>query len=190
MNRFAFALAAWIAFGLEIGLKDALELGPTGIAPSFVFTLAAYVALQAPARAASWACLILGLGMDLLAEIEVYNGGPPVTIPGPNAVGYFLAGQFIVALRGLMMRPNPLTLAFLSATGLGVAQVVVVAVYSLRTAAGSPIAWSATGELLSRMGGALYTGVLAAALSLLLLPLVPLMGFQPGTGRRLTTRIR
>ena len=36
MSRLAFGLILWVALGLELGLRPALALGPTGIAPSIV----------------------------------------------------------------------------------------------------------------------------------------------------------
>lgn len=36
MNWIVFILNAWVLLGLEIGLKDALRIGETPVAPSFV----------------------------------------------------------------------------------------------------------------------------------------------------------
>lgn len=183
-----FAVLTWIALGLELGLRDAMRLGPTPIAPSFVFALAAFVALGAPAATTLWTCLALGLVTDLTRSVEFTGGLPPATIVGPYAVGYLIAGQLVLALRGVMIRWNPLTLGFLAGLGYAVAQIIVVALTTLRVSLGDPIAWSATGELGWRMGSALYTGVAAVLLGFVLLPLAPLLGLHAPTQRRFGRR--
>lgn len=188
MNPLAIALAAWVFFGLELGLRDALRLGPTLIAPSFVFVLCALIAISAPPIAVLWACLILGLVTDLTNMVELAAGAPAATVIGPYALGYLLAGQLMLSLRALLMRANPPTLAFLSMVGYAVAQIVVVAIFTLRAWIGDPIEWHATTQLLQRLGAAAYTGVLGLVLSLVLVPLGPLLGLHSPQQRRFGRR--
>lgn len=179
-----FLVAAWLCLGLETGLKDvfALRLGTLTIAPGFVFPLAAFVAMCASPQAAAWACLLLGVMVDLTSPRDGADGAL-LTVVGPNALAYFLAGQFVLTMRGLMIRRNPLTVVFLSVTGAMVAAIVVVAVFTLRKGIVGGVEWSATEQLLTRLGSAVYTGVTALVMSLLLIPLAPLFGFQLGHGR-------
>lgn len=178
----AFILTAWVLFGLEIGLKQALGLGTWGVAPSFVVPLAVFISMGAPAGRAVWACLILGIGLDLTWSPPV-SSGPAPTIIGPYALGLALAGQLVLALRSMMIRRNPLTLAFLAFAGSGVMHLMVVAMFTARSLMGDPIVWNAGSQLLSRLGSSAYTALAAFVLALLLIPMSPLFGFHLGQGR-------
>lgn len=184
MRWLMFVLVAWVMLGLETGLKPALQLGPTPIAPSFVLPLAVVIAMFASSSASLWACLILGLMVDLTWKIPRTDYGT-ATMIGPYALGYLLAGQLVLTLRGIMMRRNPLSVAFLSACAAAVANVVVVAIITLHTAFYTePIEWSAPQQLLARLSSALYTGVIGLVLAPVLLFVAPFMGLQtPGTRR-------
>ncbi|MDX2147626.1 MAG: hypothetical protein SFZ23_08905 [Planctomycetota bacterium] len=188
MNWLGFAILAWFLLGLELGLKPALGLGPAGIAPSFVFPLLTLVAMSAPPAIVHWACLSLGVMLDLTFPIELRDGKPPIVLLGPYALGSLLAGQLIVTMRGLMIRRNPLTLAFLCTCGYAVCQVVVVAIFTLRHATGTPLLWDAPEQLLARLGSALYTGVLALVMALALVPAAPWLGLHAAAPRRFATR--
>lgn len=177
MNALLAVLLGWVALGLENGLKQtfSLRLSETVVsAPSFVIPVAAFIAICAPAHQALWACLALGLGMDLTA----LRDGPVVI--GPYAVGLALGCQLVLALRGLMIRRNPLTLVVLSVLMGLVCQVWVTAVFTARRVVDHQTEWHATAELASRIGSAVLTGGSALALSLLLLPLAPLLGLAGG----------
>ncbi len=176
MNWIVFVLASWFAMGLELGLRDALRVGP--VAPSFVIPFAAYIALSTPARAGVWACLFLGILLDLTWGVPRQGIGP-ATILGPYALGLLLAGQLVQALRGFVIRKNPLTLVFLSACASLVCHTIVTAFMTAHALFGDPIVWRASEELLQRAIGSIWTAVLALPLSLLLRPLEPLFGFQP-----------
>lgn len=184
MNWIFFAVISWIFFGMERGLKDALRLGDTTIAPSFVMILGAFIALSAPPLPALWGCLILGVVMDLTWGVEMKPESAPLDLLGPYALGMLLAGQLIITIRALMMRRNPLTVAFASFVGAIVCQVVVVAIVTLRGIMGDLTNWDASGQLLARMGAALYTGLVAIIISLLLFPLSGLLGFPSTHPRR------
>lgn len=187
MNWLLFTLISWVLFGLELGLRDALKLGPTGIAPSFVMPLAVLVAASAPRAHAWWACLALGLITDLLNVVELKDQGEVVGVIGPYALGYLLGGHFVMTLRGMIFRRNPFAIAFLTLLASVVCQSVVVAAYTLRGFY-DPIVWDATGQLMQRMGSALYTGGAAIIVSLALLPLTGMLGLTAGAPRRFSAR--
>lgn len=188
MNWLTLAIAAWFALGLELGLRPALRLGPEALAPSFMLPLAVFVCLWAPHRVALWACLACGLLVDLTWRHPITGGGA-ATILGPYALGYLLGGQLVLALRGVLIRGNPLTMAVMSMLAAAVAHVVVVAAMTVRTLYGDPIGFAPASELLVRLGASAYTGVAGLALSLLLIPLTPVFGFQQqATHRRIARR--
>jgi len=188
VNWLTFAIAAWFALGLELGLRPALRLGPEALAPSFMLPLAVFVCLWAPHRVALWACLACGLLVDLTWRHPITGGGA-ATILGPYALGYLLGGQLVLALRGVLIRGNPLTMAVMSMLAAAVAHVVVVAAMTVRTLYGDPIGFAPAPELLVRLGASAYTGVAGLALSLLLIPLTPVFGFQQqATHRRIARR--
>lgn len=177
MSWVVFSLVAWVMLGLEQGLRGSLELGRTGIAPSFVAVYAVFIACSAPGRAAQWGCLVLGLLVDLSSPWPRTDMGA-FTVAGPNAMGALLMCQLVLALRGLMFRRNPLTIAFLACVGFATWQAVVTAVFTIRSFAGDPIVWSPARQLGTRLAASLYTGVLGIPLALALLLLVPLFAFQ------------
>lgn len=176
MNALVFAVFAWIALGLERGLKPTLQIGPGQIAPSFVAILAVYVAASATPRAAQWACLALGLLVDLTSPMPRGDAGT-LTVVGPNALGAFLAAHLTLSMRGLMFRQNPLSLGFLTVLGMGIWQAVVTGVFTLRHVFGDPVEWHATSQVLGRMGASVYTALLALPLALALMPAGSLLGF-------------
>lgn len=183
MNWLFMAALAWLFLGLEQGLRDGLALGTIGIAPSFVFVLVAFVCMTAVRPAALWCCVGIGLAMDLLFRLPLRDGLGTATILGPHVMAYALACQLILALRGMMMRRNPLTLGFLSLVGSLVAYLVLDAFFAVRHAAGAPIAWETRRQLVSAAGSALYTGVIAVPLALLLFPLTAALGLPDPKSR-------
>lgn len=187
MNWYAFIFAAWVLFGLELGLKHALSLGDWGVAPSFVVPLAVFAAMAAPPSRAVWACLLIGLGLDLTWSVAVSQGTSP-TIVGPYALGLALGGQLVLALRSMMIRRNPLTMAFLAIVASIVMHIVVMALLAVRVGVGDPIVFAAGPQVVSRLGSSLYTGVSAFVLALLLLPSSSFFGFHLGQGRYPTRR--
>jgi hypothetical protein len=192
MNWIAFGVSAWVMLGLELGLRDLFRLGSSGagegVAPSFVLAHLAFIAMYASPSVVHWSSLILGLLLDLTFPVELRDGAGVCVVIGPYSLGCLLGGQLVVTMRGLMMRRNPLTLAFLAVLASLVTNVTVVAFHTVRGMLGSEALWSPTTELVSRLGGSLYTGVLALVLSLLLFPLSPLMGFETVQGRRFAAR--
>ena len=181
MNWLAFVIAAWIALGLDVGLAGALSPLSGEIRPSFAIPLIVFVALQAPARSALWAALLLGLVVDLLNPMPRVGGGV-VTVVGPHAIGFLVGAQFVLAMRGIVIARNPLTMIILAILAAAIAAVVVVAFFTVRDFyPGHTIDWRATHELIVRLLSALYTGASALALSFPLFGLASLFGFTHTT---------
>lgn len=183
MNWIAFAAAAWICFGLEIGLKNALSLGPGGVAPSFIVPLAVFIGLSAPAIHVMWACLALGTLMDLLWMRE------QMTI-GPYALGFMLAGYLLLNVRGLMIGRNPVTMTVMSVVFAALAGLVIVALTALRfwlygAPATAPAAapYAPGADLMIRLGSAVYTGVTGLVMFFLLAVVAGAFKFQAATYR-------
>lgn len=174
MNWITFLIIAWLAFGLQMGF-DALRLAPGDISPSFVVPLMVFVALSAPARHALWAAMLIGLLIDLTWLVPRTDGGEAIVI-GPHALGALLATQLVLSVRGMVIRRHFLTLAFLSIVSASVMAVVVVAFLTVRDLYGDPVDFSPTGELVSRLLGAVYTGGSALAWALVARFIEP--GFQ------------
>jgi len=165
-----------------------MRIGPTAVAPNFVFPLAVMVALSAPAHVTLWACLTLGMFTDLTNTVELANGSPHITVIGPYALGYMLAGQLILTMRGLMIRRNILTVAFLSMAGMVVCNIVVVAIFAIRGTYETGLVFEPTKQLIARLGRSVYTGLLALPLAMLLLPLAHPLGLAIAQQRRFARR--
>ena len=189
MNAFAFVLCAWVFIGMELGLRDALALGPSRIAPSFVFCFLTFIAMLAPQPRPNWYALALGALMDLTFRIPLSDGAGTIVIIGPHALAYLLAVQLIVALRGIMIRRNPLTMGFLAMLGSIVAGVTLVGIYAIRISIGDQLALTPSQDLLPRLGSALYTGLMGVLLALAFIPGAGLMGFQAQTAKRFARRM-
>lgn len=189
MSWIAFIIAAWVALGLDVGLAGAFAPLSGEIRPSFTIPLVVFVALQAPPRTSLWAALLLGLAADLLNPMPRVGGGV-LTVVGPNAIGYLVAAQFVVAMRGIVIHRNPLTMIVLAIFAAAIASVVAVAFFTVRDFyPGHTVEWRAAHQLAVRLGSAAYTGVSGAVLSLPLFGLAGLFGFShstfggPGSGR-------
>jgi hypothetical protein len=187
MNGAAFVIAAWIFMGLELGLKDALSLGSVHVAPSFMFCLLTFIAMFSSHPKPTWCAIGLGVLMDLTFRVPLRDGIGTVTLIGPYSIAYVVGVQLITAMRGLVIKRNPLTVGFLAFTGSIVTQVVLVGVLSLRMWWGDPIFGPSnppSAELLARLGSAAYTGLLGCAISLVMFPIAPWMGLQVQARRR------
>lgn len=189
MNWALLTIMAWITFGLELGLRDLLQIGPTAIAPSFVLPLAIYVALWASPSAALWAALAIGLLVDLTAPITLVDGSTAI-VAGPHALGYLLATQLVLTIRASILRRNPLAMVILTMLSGGIIQVVVVVLHAIRSGY-DPVAIAPLSAMLVGLGSAVYSGASALIFALILLPLTPIMGFpahSSGQSRHITVR--
>ncbi|MFM9995977.1 MAG: hypothetical protein ACKVU4_09260 [Phycisphaerales bacterium] len=182
MRWLPFAVGAWLALGLELGLAPQLawHVRTVTIQPSFLLPLAVFVAMGAAANHAVWACLVLGLLLDLTWRWPASTLSDTLTVLGPHALGYLVAGQFVLAMRSMMIRRNPLALAALAVAASLISGVTIVAVFAIRDALGDIVVWSTWTELLGRMGASIYTGVVALVMGFVLLRLAPVFGFTLG----------
>jgi hypothetical protein len=178
------AVLGWLCLGLETGLRPhlSMNLGMQTAAPSYVIPLAVFIALCATPSQALWTCLCLGLCLDLLSPRQ--TAGAPLTIVGPYAIGLLVAGQFVLAMRGIVIRRNPLTVLALSIPAALIVGIVVVALLTLRNAILGGMEWSPTGQLGARFVSALLTGVSGLIIGILLMPLAPALGLHSGPMRR------
>ncbi|MGJ8636338.1 MAG: hypothetical protein ACSHX5_05800 [Phycisphaerales bacterium] len=189
MNWFVLLFVAWIGFGLETALLPVFDAGASGVHPSVVLPLLVFVALYAPRKHALWCAVVLGISMDLLTPITHNNGGP-VTLIGPYVLGNLLAAQFIFSVRGMVIRRNPLTIAVLSLLASLIAEILVVAIITLRALAGDKIAWDAGDALMDHSLSSLYTSVGALFLSFIFFALTPAFGFHTTVPTRYARHIK
>ncbi|MBN8599349.1 MAG: hypothetical protein J0L78_16885 [Planctomycetes bacterium] len=184
MNIVAVIVGGYIAFSLELGLRNALAVGTGGAAPSFVFVLCMILAIGSPAGLVLWTCLVFGIITDLTWPHEIRGGADSITLLGPYALGYLFAGQFVLLLRSQIIKRNPLSLGFLCFAGFAVAQIMVVVIYTLRSAYTPEIVWEPTHQLISRLVGAAYTGVLGVLVGLVAGPISAALGLHQPAQRR------
>lgn len=182
MNWFSFAIAAWISFGLEVGVRDMFSLRPWSPAPSFVVALLVFIAMHASQRAVLWAALILGVLVDLTGSITLQTGGSAVLL-GPNAIGFLLGAQIVLALRGMIVSRNPLSMGVLAIAVSAISQIVVIAFLTIHKVYSDPVVWNAGERLLDALLSAVYTGAAATILSFIFIPLTPLFAFAHVTRR-------
>jgi hypothetical protein len=184
MNPVAVAVAAYVFLGLEAALRGPLALGNTAATPSFMMILAVFLAVHGPARSVPWVCMLMGLLLDLIGSRPIAGGEALTTIIGPNALGFFAAAHAVLALRGVMMRRNPVAFLFLCTAATMLAHLVVVFVLTGRSWVDSSLAWSPLAELLARLGGSVYTGLASLVVGPLLHMATGLFGFADGYSRR------
>lgn len=183
MNWIAFAIAAWIACGLEYGLADAFRLGDTPVAPSFLLILGVFVCLWGSPSATLISCLVVGLLLDFIYQQQIQDAEQFVTIIGPNALGLLLGGYAVLNMRALMFRRNALALGFLTIVAGGLMHIVAWALLYLRTVWSEPVLGAVAGELGYRLAGAVYSGVAALLVGVILGAVRPVFGFPADTKR-------
>ena len=164
MNWFVFVFVAWISFGLEMALRPVFDAGSSGVYPSMSLPLLVFISLYAPRRHAMWGAVLVGLTTDLLSPIVHADGGS-IHLLGPFTLGSLLLVQFMLTIRGKVIRSNPITMMVLSIIGASIVQAVVVALITARSLFGDHIVWDASDELLYRFFSCLYTGAAALVLS-------------------------
>ena len=154
-----------------------------------VIPLVAFIALYAPRKQAMWAAIILGIITDLISPMSRVDGGLAVIV-GPNALGYLLACHFILAIRGSLIRRNPLTLVIISIASSFIAQIVVIAIFTARNLGTNPLIWDAGDQLVQRSFSSLYTGLSALLLSFVFFALAAAFGFHSSVPTRFARTIR
>lgn len=186
MNWLLFSILAWIALGMEVGLRDAFQIGHTPLAPSFVMILIVFVALWARPLTLLAAACILGALLDLVNQVNTTHG-ESVVVLGPWALGSMLAAYTVLNFRAMMFRRNPITAAILCVLAGAIAAAVVVVLLRIRAQYDDIQVASAAAELLPRLGAALYTGLVAVPFIWLLNRLGGPLGFRrpmEAAGRR------
>ncbi|HYE03427.1 MAG TPA: hypothetical protein VD963_09360 [Phycisphaerales bacterium] len=176
MNLPAVVILAYLALGLELGLRPALAVGG-GVAPSVLFPLLVYICLFAPTRQALWSALAFGVAADLVSPWTTPGGGRQLVVVGPGALGYAAGAYLTLTVRALVIRRNPLTLAVLSVIAMALAGVVSVFLLSLRSLYDPHLAIQPAPELVRRTLSALYTGLSAGLMGVVLVPLAGPLGF-------------
>ena len=97
--------------------------------------------------------------------------------------------HFVMAIRGMLLGRNPLTLIVMSVLVMLIAQIVVVAVFTARGMGDSSIIWDAGDQLRQRFFSSLYTGISALLLSFVFFALSPFFGFSSAVATRFARHI-
>lgn len=177
---------AWIAMGLEVGLRDSLSLRGTAISPSFVLCLLVFIASFASEKGTRWTCIGLGLAMDVLSPVLLTTAAGEARIIGPHVLAYLLCSQLVLQARSFMMRRNPIAIGVMCAAAAVIAGLVLTTIYSLRSWVLDPMEWSAMRDLWMRLGSSVYTGLVGIVVAYVLLPLAEWLGMSKTSaiGRR------
>jgi len=176
MNWIAFAVAAWIALGAELGLKPALALGASSVAPSFALILLAFVAMWAPPVAVYTAALIVGAALDMTHPPVLAGGASSVVVIGPYALGCLAGAYAAVTSRGLLIKQNPLAFAFVAFVLALVTHAVAVTLLRIR-ASYDDVLVTFSHEVGVRLLSSVYTAALALLAGPLLRLFIPVFGF-------------
>lgn len=189
-----YIIAVFVALVFDTALSEALSIDSQGwnIRPSALPAVAVFVALSAPRLTTLWACLLLGLLVDLNHPVSFEGGTDSVHLVGPFALGYVFSGYFICQLRASVFRRRILTIAVLTVAFAFMAAVVAVSCGVIRSwlplgLVGSRVLWPsipAGSELVRQFFCALYSGLLAWPLGWLLGRSASLWGFHSGARTR------
>jgi hypothetical protein len=187
VNWGVFAVAAVACVALDESLIDALALDASSrMRPSAVAVLAASVILLAPRPAALWACLILGLMLDLTTPLVGADGGV-LFVVGPRALGHAAAAGLLLRLRPALPRQRVVSIAAIAPLLFLCSDAVAIAVNLIRALHPGPSpAWFAGGvaaEAGRRVLVAAYTGLLGLPLGWLLLRAAPWCGLVAASER-------
>ena len=176
-------LLGWLCLGLEAGLRGvtSISIGPAQAAPSFVIPLAVFICICAQPAPALWSALALGAAVDITWQRPAAS--EPITVLGPNALGFLVAAQLILAVRGLVIRRNPLTAAALSVPAAAIVHIVVAAILTARHLWDPALVWQGTAQLGADMLSAVLTFPAGLVLGVLLMPLAPALGMGGSPGR-------
>ena len=190
MNPLLLIVLGWIGVGLEMGLKSAFtfHFGSTVGAPSFAVPIVVLIAICAPPIPALWFAIAVGVLLDLTSPLLTTTSSA-IFLVGPSSLSLILGAQFVLLVRGMVIRRHPLTMVILSVAASAISAICTVAIITIRhLILRDPIEWSATHELTSRLFSAVLTGGSALVLAILLLPLSPLLGLTAAHARIRTRR--
>jgi hypothetical protein len=179
-------LCAAVLLGIEQAVKGSLAVGQTVIAPSFVLPLVVFVALFAPPLTALWTALLIGVVVDLGTVWG--DGVNPLVVVGPTALGNVVGAYFVLTVRALLFRRNPITLMAMSVGAAALAGLVFVAIHSIRLMYTDAYTFHGLSQLGQRLLAAVYTGGVALVLAFALFPMMPLFGFHDPRERRFGAR--
>lgn len=178
-----FLAALWLAVGLDLGLRDALQFGPNS-APSLTLILVAYVAMWAPRLHALYAAVLAGVCLDLLGAQVAPGSATSITTLGPTALGTTLGAFTVLTARAMVERGNVLALPAMTFVLCALAHLVVVFCFAIKGLYDPSISFDAVPELFSRFGSSLYTALAAIPVGLVMTPMARLFGFSQHSGRR------
>ena len=192
MRIWTFILFAYLCLALQIGLGPLWAIHWMGrVQPSLILPLAVFVAMWAPPQRALWACLGLGLLVDLTQPLAAQGMTQDAAVLGPYALSYLLAGWLALRGRSLMFRDSYISIAALVFLLGLVVHLLAVAILNLRGLhlriipwlAGSPIpGWNTTDQLMARFLEVLYSAVVALPVGAILIRSLKWWNFDPQRG--------
>lgn len=174
-----FAICALIAMVFEVGLVDTIHI--LHVKPSLCAVLATFIALSAPRTTALWACLILGLLLDLSTDLSVANART-LHLIGPHTLGYVFACFIVLQMRSTVFRRRALTIGTMTLLFAFSAMVVTITIYIVRSwYPEGPLYWaeiSTFNEIMRRFFSAIYSGFIGVPVGWVLARSMPLWQFQ------------
>ena len=199
-----FAIFVFVLLAFQEGLKGLWVIAD--VTPGFLLILAVYLALSAPAATAKWACLIIGLLVDLTTTYPLDGRLDGLVLIGPACLGFLMGAVVILELRGLVFRDSPVALPLMVFTAGIFVHLVIVALLTVRGLSwvlSEPIAgFSPALDLWYRFWQLVYSSAVALPLGFVLFMLDSWWGFAhpataavgrsagPGGGQRSVRRIR
>ena len=181
MRWTVFFILAYLLIGLQTSLAPLLRID--FVAPNLLMILAVYIALHTSGTTASYACLLLGLAVDLTTPYPLADGVRDAAILGPNMIGFVFGGWIVLQLRNLVYRDSPVGIAvvvFLAGVFIHLFCTVLLTVRGLPWLLNQPIPnWSAADELVRRFFELLYTAGVAIPLGYFFSKLCPVFRFEP-----------
>jgi len=183
MRWSVFIIVTYVALAIEPALGSALglEIARGAIRPSLLLILMAFIASWAPPLPAAIVGLALGLGIDLLSPMTIASDGQLLSaIPGPHAVGGFIAAYAVNQVRSVLYRDSILSLPFMTAVVCLFTHLTAVLLLTLRA---WPLRFGVPGlvahdELFVRFLSSLYTIALSLPIGWLMIRAISIWGFE------------
>ncbi len=159
-----------LALVADVSFMPVFEVG--GVTPHLVIVVVAFAAMHGDTSTVNWFALLAGFCMDL-SEPSLTGPRAPLYLVGPSTLGMFFGAQALLAMRGFLIRRNPLAVG-VSSFVLGVTSGLFwTAWWALRSwYPDSPPPWgdgSALRELGNQFLEALSIGILGLPFGWLLL---------------------
>lgn len=176
-----FAIFAFVLVVMQLSLRNVLTLQSLKqISPDLVACLAVFVCLFAHRTSALWACWALGVAMDLAPT----DDDPSYFLIGPHALGYVFGGFLVLQIRTMVFRRKAITIGFMTVVFLLAASILAVFLLAVRSWYPEAQGYPALSEFWRRVLIAVYSGVMAIPLGMLLNSTMTLWGFQSNVSRR------